>query len=349
MRSTFPEIPYAAALIGPGSDVLGYDTARSMDHDWGPRLNLVLTEQDFLTYRDEILFSVESVLPESLRGVPVDHRGSAQRPGGALAFNNSMGLTRPHGVMIDTAPQLLNRVIGISDLSHLDTASWLATPQQSLLEFTAGPVFRDAIGELTAMRTALAWYPADIWYALMAAQWQRIAQLESLVGRTGEVDDDLGSQVIAVTIVRDAMRLALLQQRQYAPYPKWLGSAFARLTVAPRLTSALDRARYATDWQTREDAVVTVLATLGGEHDALGITVPVNARVQAFFDRPYRVLYVEQYSDALHEAISDPAIRTLPYDIGNIDTITDSTLALANPGFRSVLAMWFRTPRRSTF
>ncbi|HLU36909.1 MAG TPA: hypothetical protein VKZ61_14150, partial [Thermomicrobiales bacterium] len=35
-------IPYAAALVGPGSDVLGFDTPRSMDHDWGPRLTLFL-------------------------------------------------------------------------------------------------------------------------------------------------------------------------------------------------------------------------------------------------------------------------------------------------------------------
>jgi hypothetical protein len=28
-------VRHSAARLGPGSDVLGYDTARSTDHDWG--------------------------------------------------------------------------------------------------------------------------------------------------------------------------------------------------------------------------------------------------------------------------------------------------------------------------
>lgn len=31
----FPDLSYAAARIGPGSDVIGFDTEMSMDHDWG--------------------------------------------------------------------------------------------------------------------------------------------------------------------------------------------------------------------------------------------------------------------------------------------------------------------------
>ncbi len=36
----YPGLTYSAALIGSGSDVLGFDTARSMDHEWGPRLQI---------------------------------------------------------------------------------------------------------------------------------------------------------------------------------------------------------------------------------------------------------------------------------------------------------------------
>jgi hypothetical protein len=45
LEAEFPGLPYAAALIGAGSEVLGFDTERSTDHDWGPRL-LVFGEDE---------------------------------------------------------------------------------------------------------------------------------------------------------------------------------------------------------------------------------------------------------------------------------------------------------------
>ena len=34
----FPSLPYSAAVIGWGSEVLGFDTPTSRDHHWGPRV-----------------------------------------------------------------------------------------------------------------------------------------------------------------------------------------------------------------------------------------------------------------------------------------------------------------------
>jgi hypothetical protein len=40
------DVPHAAALWGTGSDVLGYDTAQSTDHGWGPRMQVFVAESD---------------------------------------------------------------------------------------------------------------------------------------------------------------------------------------------------------------------------------------------------------------------------------------------------------------
>ena len=42
----FADLVYSAGRFNGGSDVLGYDTPRSMDHDWGCRLELYLRKED---------------------------------------------------------------------------------------------------------------------------------------------------------------------------------------------------------------------------------------------------------------------------------------------------------------
>jgi hypothetical protein len=46
LEAEFPGLPYAAALVGAGSEVLGFDTERSTDHDWGPRLLVFLDDEE---------------------------------------------------------------------------------------------------------------------------------------------------------------------------------------------------------------------------------------------------------------------------------------------------------------
>lgn len=104
-------------------------------------------------------------------------------------------------------------------------------PQQLLLEATAGKVFHDGLGELEPLRASRAWYPHDLWLWLLAARWARLGEEEAFVGRAAEVGDDLGSRIVTARIVRDLMRLCFLQEKVYAPYSKWLGSAF--LDVRP--------------------------------------------------------------------------------------------------------------------
>ncbi|NDJ86042.1 MAG: hypothetical protein GYB66_09165 [Chloroflexi bacterium] len=62
-----PGLAHDAALIGSGSDILGFDTPRSTDHDWGPRAYLFLNEADFRDHANEIMERLRYDLPRQFR------------------------------------------------------------------------------------------------------------------------------------------------------------------------------------------------------------------------------------------------------------------------------------------
>ncbi len=66
------DIPYAAGLLGAGSDVLGFDTERSTDHDWGPRLTVLLPDELVDTLAPQLHERLCQSLPHSFLGYSVD-------------------------------------------------------------------------------------------------------------------------------------------------------------------------------------------------------------------------------------------------------------------------------------
>ena len=278
---------HAACLIGPGSEILGFDDARSTDHDFGARLQVLTDNPPDLD------------LPPTFEEWPVT-------------------------VELTTASALLIRLLGFDPTSAVTLHDWLHTPSQLLLAVTAGAVHHDGPGALTAARAWLAWYPHDVWLYALACQWRRVSQEEPFIGRTGEVGDDLGSRVVAARFTRDLMRLAFLLERRHAPYPKWLGTAFARLDCAPEVKPLLDAALRADDWPTRNRAIADATAALAGRHNGLGITGPLDPSPRPFWDRPYPVLDADRFADACHHAITDADVLALPRHLGTVDQSTDS-------------------------
>src|SRR5215213_9434807 len=70
LAAEFPSLRYAAALLGTGSEVLGFDTEMSADHGWGPRVDLFLEEGDYDAARDSIREALRHRLPRRFRGYP---------------------------------------------------------------------------------------------------------------------------------------------------------------------------------------------------------------------------------------------------------------------------------------
>jgi hypothetical protein len=306
-------VPHAAALLGWGSDVLGYDTARSTDHGWGPRLQLFVADGAVADVRA----AIEERLPELFHGWPVRYSFGDDDPA-------------VHRVDVTTLGAWLIDRLGVDPRVGLTSIDWLLIPQQAVLGVVSGRIYADPAGELAAVREVLAWYPGEVWLWLLACGWRRLDQEEPFVGRTAEVGDELSSRIVAARQVREVMRQAFLLERTYAPYSKWLGTAFARLASAVDLTPVLSRALAATTHGERELALIEAYELLARLHNRVAMTGQVDPIARFFYDRPFRVLGAGRFVDACLEAIDDSRLRELPL-VGSVDQFADSTDVLAYP------------------
>ncbi len=302
---------HSAARLGSRSDVLGFDTPRSTDHGWGPQLQVFVAASEVDTVRRII----DSNLPEEFHGWP------ARFGWDEVAVQ--------HHVNVVSLEKWLESHLGFDPQVDITVQNWLTTPQQLLLEVTAGAVFHDPDGDLKRVRSKLEWYPNDIWLWFLACQWRRIAQEEAFVGRTVEVGDELGSRILTARLVRDLMRLCFLIERRYAPYSKWLGSAFRNLRIAPGLVPYLDAALKATDYPARETGLCSAYEYIARCYNQLNLTPPVDPEVRLFYKRPFRVLGGDRFAEVCLAAIHDEWLKGQPL-VGSIDQFVDSTDVLSS-------------------
>lgn len=321
IHAHFGNLPYTAARVGTGSEVLGFDTARSADHEWGPRLQLFLHDDDADRHAMDIVTALSQELPKTFYGYPTHFVPTDNEHVRYMEVTDGPVF---HRVEVTSLEVWLATNLGFDPREVVATLDWLATPTQILAEFTAGAVFHDEPGELTTARARLSWYPDQIWRYVLACQWQRISQEEAFVGRCGEVGDELGSAVVAARLIRDLMRLSLLMHRRYPPYSKWLGSAFTQLSCAATMTPALIAALAASTWQEREDHLATAYTAIATLHNELGLTEPLGPDTRPYYGRPFQVLHAERFSQALRTSISDPELRDLP-PTGAVDQFADNT------------------------
>jgi hypothetical protein len=298
-------------LLGWGSDVLGYDTERSRDHGWGLRLQVFVDPDDV----EDASRAIDDGLPDRYAGAPV-----------AYGWDDT---PVQHHVRVTTLASWLRAELGHDASEAMTLLDWLVTPQQQLLGVVRGAVYRDD-GALARVRARLAWYPDELWRWLVACQWRRIEQEQAFVGRAAEVDDELGSRVVAARLVREVMRLWFLLSREYAPYSKWLGTAFARLGDADAVVPTMARALAADTHRARESALVAMYEATARRHNDTGLTAAVDPTVRTFHDRPYRVLMADRFVGACLATVSDPWLATLPL-VGGIDQVVDSTDVLQFP------------------
>jgi hypothetical protein len=337
----YPCMPYSAALIGSGSEVLGLDTEMSTDHEWGPRVMLFLRPEDWRSRRKAIHDLLCHKLPAAFRGYPVNFTVPDQANYGVQVMRPATGPVN-HRVEIYTLARYFLDYLGVDISEKLDTPDWLTLPQQKLRSLTAGRVFHDDVG-LGKIRKRLTRYPRNVWLFMMASLWQRIGQEEHLMGRAGLAGDEIGSALIGSRLARDVMRLAFLMEREYTPYAKWFGTAFAQLKAAEKLSPLLEKIVHAESWRQRERCLARAYSLLAKMHNGLRITKTLPTDISSFWGRPFKMIKGDVFASALLAKIPDPPLNALlkRSPIGSIDIFSDNTDLLEDPAFRPVLRRLF--------
>ena len=295
---TAAPIPHSAALLGRGSEVLGFDDEMSTDHDWKPRVLLFLREEDRARHGDAVSDALRRELPPSFRGRPVDHE-------------------------IHTVRDYVLQQLDVDVDGEIKARDWLTFPEHGLRMFTSGEVYHDGVG-LQDVLNRLAYYPRDVWLYLLKTGWWRVHPEINLVGRAGSVGDELGSALIGSRLVSDMIRLCFLMERQYAPYSKWFGTAFSRLKCGPELSPTLWSVVRAETWPEREDSLLAAYEKLAAMHNALRLTEPVSTEVEQLWNRPFKVAWAD-FPGLLQAEIQDPAVLSIAerWPTGPVDQFRD--------------------------
>jgi hypothetical protein len=330
----FLGLRHSAALIGPGSEVLGFDTEISRDHHWGPRVMVFVSDGDFAQKAAEIREVLGRALPASFCGYSTnfsepDHQG-------VQILEEAKGPRINHRVEFFAIDGFFKDYLGFDLKQPIDVADWLTFPQQKLRTIAGGGIFHDDLG-LADICGRFSYYPRDVWLYQLSAHWSAIGQEEAFVGRTGDLGDEVGSALIAARLVQQLMCLCFLMERQYAPYSKWFGTAFGKLACGPELTLILKNVLNSQTWQEREKALSVAYEFVAGMHNRLNITAPLSAKVSPFHGRPFQVIHGGDFTEAIREQFRDERVRRISTRAGGIDVFSTSTDLLEATGLRERL------------
>lgn len=326
IENAFPNLMYSAGVIGYGSDVLGYDDAVSTDHMWGPRFYLFLGQSD-ISKKDDIFRVLSEKLPYTYKGYSVNFTKPDPNDGGVQHPKFiTEGNVNPL-IFISTLEAYLSEQLGTSDLDNLTPLQWLSFSEHRLLSLVSGRFFTDGLrcGEAIAK---LKYYPKDVKLYLIASNWDIIASEQAFSRRCSDLGDEIGSRLIAARIAERLMRLCFLYNDTYAPYSKWLGTAFSRLNIDKNIENAIKTALSADSSEKREDSIVKAQTLVADMHNASGLTDFVDYRIESYLGRNIKVIFAEKFAEASVKKIENTVLKSAPLmgtlsQIGGLSSISD--------------------------
>ena len=315
MKQYYPNLKFSAGTMTAGSQMLGYDDIVSTDHGWGPSSMIFLNESD-IHIRDELQEIMKNKLPLTYKGFGVD---------------------RIHSAWICTMKEVTDMYIGELPQNDID---WLTISEHRLLGLTAGRVFLDMLN-IQETRGKLAFYPHDVKLYLIASQWSIIGEEEAFVKRCSQVGDELGSRIVCTRIAERLMRLCFLYNNKYAPYSKWLGTAFKHLAldnIYDEITAAISANTIAE----REDHILNAQILVVELHNSCNITEPLEIKVWDY-GRDAKIISTDNFADKVREKICNPELKKVTL-IGSMSQIGNLHRLWDNPELRdNIKQLYLRT------
>jgi hypothetical protein len=124
VEHNFGDMDHTAALIGHGSEVLGFDDERSRDHQWGPRVQLFLRD---LHEAKELKQTLADQLPTSFAGFST-HFGPTEEAGTVALAELAVGPVN-HGVETLLLGDYVRAELGVDPRQGFEVADWLGNPR----------------------------------------------------------------------------------------------------------------------------------------------------------------------------------------------------------------------------
>ena len=281
LHRDFPELEgrVAVGLVGHGSECYGFDDEISRDHDFARGFCLWLTDGDDLRYG--------VALSRAYRNLPL----GAATERSALAEENC-GVRR--------TAFFYRRYTG-SPGAPESWQQWLSLPAHALAEATNGEVFRDDLGEFTAIREQLLHgMPEDVRKKHLAARLIEMAQSGQYNYPRCLRHGEEGAAALELSdFVRSACACVYLLERRHMPYTKWMLRGMESLPKLGHLRTALEFLLTGeNDAALRQGVIEDVCATVARE-----------LRAQALSDGAWD--YLEPHAFAVQARIRNPEIRAL--------------------------------------
>lgn len=277
----------AVGLAGSGSECLGFDDEISEDHDFEPGFCIFLPDENTVDRRTAFL------LERAYAKLPKEFMGFKRSPLSPVGGNR-------HGVI--RMEDFFLEKVGSRD-GRLTVGQWFTVPEQGLLEATNGAVFFDNLGQFSAVRERLSYFPEDI-------RLKKLAGNLLLMGQAGQYNykrcilrgDTAAAQLAAIEFAKSALHSIYLLNKAYIPYYKWSFKGLKGLSALGDLSGDLEyliSSGNSSDEAEKKTAIIEdICVKIADVLKAQGLTEADGSEM-------------EQQAYAVNERITDHGVRTM--------------------------------------